>query len=431
MSFSILYKRLFQVQILHGFYLNRADRLVDFNPLNNPSFQLENLLEILPTASTRHWLRGHRARLLPEPYGFNVALRVAEKPNNGILEHYPQVPVEIGTELVFGLKPKQEDWLNFSNQRLQPNVPAIHFFSNLDVFGDLTAPFLARPLPVYNNKRAYEMGELAQTNQAVYMAKRRIDSKKNPTGVGGIHWERLFVFNQHLPHQFCSTEDQLLLPPEFSYRFTPLANESVKKGSIVLRALDNTEVKSIAFDEPHPIDRLLLDFKDIPTGFYTLEVSADSGYEHQLKVHLNDELYDPALFGVIQIGHQDGLGDFRLLENDQSLRRNEDDLSEAPIFKLLIKNRHTYWHYVLNQDDAPNPAGNADVEYLDPASKKVLITKKPVPLSRSLAQIYFQHDKPATEVDETLLLPNPDNLLVHRDELGRYYSEIYLSKIKT
>lgn len=432
MSFSIQYKRLFQVQLLHGFYLNRADRVVDFAPANNPAFAISQLLEILPTTATRQWISGHRARLLIDQYGCSVAIRVAETGAPPNVKHELQVPMDVGESLTFGLKPVSPDWKNYSNCRLRANLPAIHFFSNLNLSADLIAPFLARPLAAYNNKRAYEMGEPVRTNQAVYVAKRAITTKQNPSGVGGIHWQRLFVFNQNLPHQFCSSEDEVLLPHRFYYTFTPLAGENIKKGSVVLSTSGNNNVKTIAFDEANPIARIALDYSDVPSGWYTLKVSSDSGYEDTRKVLLNDELYDPALFAVLQIGHQANLGGLRLLEADGSLRRNGSSITEAPVFKILIKNRHTYWQYVLNQSNPPNPAGNADVEFLDPATKKRLVTKEPMPLSRSLAEIFFQHDKPATSnIDETVLLPNPDNLLIHEDELGRYYSEIYLSKIKT
>ncbi len=431
MGFSILYKRLFRLQLLHGYFLNHGNRLENFEPSNNERFKLSQVLEFMPLLKSDRILQGHRMRMIEESNGICCVIRVTEKSANGNTSFAPLVPLESPTLLSFGIKIKDPNWSNYTNLRLSPNLPSIFYFSNFAPGGMDQSPNLGLGILDYQTGRAYEMGELVQTDTSVFIATRTVNQDSPPGEESGPNWEKIQLLSDENRNKYASYKDRVLLPSKFRYSFSPLEGVLIKEGSFSLINSENTEVAKIDFNEEQPITSYSVDFSDVNTGWYTLKVTSTSGYKDQKLIYMNDELYDPSLFGVIEIAHQTGLGDLKILEDNGNLLSDESGNHSFPTFKILLKNRYTYWQYVLFKGQSITLPSVAEVKFYEPSNNRRLVTKKPQPMTFTFTEILLQSDDPQTgDINEKILLPNPSNLLVYRDENGQLYSEIFLPKIK-
>lgn len=419
MGFSIQYKRLFECQIRHGFYLNKGRILEDYDLENNRRYNIQTDLLVEPSADTARFLKRHRMRIRNQPSGWAVLLRVKEG-------YQPFIPLPSDFTMTFYLKPRNSHWSDITNARLRPNFPTIFYFTNDQPLATLTYPHLHMPLLYYYSGRAYEMGELARTGNAVYMAPRHIREDK-PPGTRGSRWQRIAYFQEGKYLQFASYRDRLLAPSRFHYFFDPIEGDQVRDGRCTVKRQDEV-VKEVDFSSDEDMDRLWLDLSDLAAGFYWLEIKSNQGYRDVKYLFISDRLYDRQAFGVVQIRHRAGLEEFRLLDEHGAVLGR--DGSEAPRFRITLKNRYTYWQYVLAEGQKPDPASTSEVQFYDPAETR-LITKTPMPLTRAPGQVLYRRDSSSTsEIDERIILPDPSDLLVRTDEAGRLFNEIYLSKHK-
>jgi hypothetical protein len=129
-------------------------------------------------------------------------------------------------------------------------------------------------------------------------------------------------------------------------------------------------------------------------------------------VYLTREVPAQNLLGMIEVVHKPGLQDFRLLEEDGSLRRQ--DASRHVVFELRFKTRKTYWQYLHP------PGGPGGLEPGGDITDR-LVTKKPMPLQRNFILV----------TNGVRNLPNPPNLAIRykadpADNELKMFSEIYL-----
>lgn len=445
MSFSITYKRLFELQLQHGYFLNRGNRTEDYALANNPEYDIRKEVDLVPTAKTEKFLRRHNMQFTNTPTGAYVALHVVEdgEDTDGVLfKSFQQIPAE--PTLTFQLKPKNPFWADYTNQRIFPNVPAIFYFSNFRHIADLNYPYLHLPASTYIGGRYYEMGELfiapilsAPNAMGTYYAWRPVVDTLTPTN-NGSSWERITVDVNDDDFQFATYRDRMLLPSKFTYSFTPVDGVEIRNGSFQLSDANGPVGSAIDFNNTDPILSYPLDFSTAGPGntplqgLYELEVTTDSGYQDRKEIFINDELYDPKVFGVIEVGQRTGLGDFALFDDNQHLIRDEDGKLDPPVFQLRLRNRRTYWQYVINEAQTLAPPVTSDVRFFD-ATETRLETKRPVPLTESMTEVFYIRDNTQSpQVDERVLLPNPAqlDLVVRLGENHRQFTEIYLPILK-
>jgi hypothetical protein len=201
-----------------------------------------------------------------------------------------------------------------------------------------------------------------------------------------------------------SEYDRILLPTAFTYTFD---QAGILKADFTLMQ-GATEIKKLSF-EGDELKTAALKFD--AEGFYTLNITG-TNYQRSYTVYLNNQLYQPDIWGILDLALNTSDPAFQLIDNTGILT--------SPVFELRFTSRSTYWKYYLQKADTPGPDANwEDVLPVPSGMKKVIISKQPFPLMQAFRKVTYA----------AVSLPNPDG-----DQLSRQgdviCSEILLPKLK-
>jgi hypothetical protein len=413
MSFTTTYKRLAAVNILHAWYLDTEEQAfyelsaedqdaVLTTQLQTGRYSLMQDLIVEPSPATAALLKGHKMLFRQTAQGLLLGVAVQAEQSNGQLRYRPMITPDNTLRLQFHLRIKDPLLLSRSNLRFNPVFPACYYFTNDDATTGKTFPSLSAPMQNFAAGRIYEMGETAIVNGIASQAQQRTDTATGWTALED--------------RQYISEYDRILLPFNFSYQFEAAGITDV---SFVLKQ-GNAVIKTIQQQRPEGLQDVLLDFylkqdnTPLENGFYTLTVAGNNGYERQYTVHLNNSLYRPGIWGVIDLVLQPADNAFRLIDDDGLL------VAPAhPVFELRFLNRSAYFKYYFQQKEPP--VADADWNELPaPAGmQKVIISKQPFPLMRAFRKISY----------DTVQLPNPDGKQISREN-GLLCADIMLTRIK-
>ncbi|MCY1718985.1 hypothetical protein OU798_01440 [Prolixibacteraceae bacterium Z1-6] len=129
MTFSIKYKPLFQVNILHKYYLNKGTQ--DYLTMSEAEqykqlicYNLSNLFTVLPSAKSRQKIDGHQLVFKTNTSGFIIWTKISESNEN-----FPFISLADDLEFTFLLKLKNHTFFNFSNLEFE-SADKLFFFSN-------------------------------------------------------------------------------------------------------------------------------------------------------------------------------------------------------------------------------------------------------------------------------------------------------------
>lgn len=427
---TILYKRLFEVRILHDYFLSKAD-VTSFYALNDnekteflnlsigrDEYDVRNYMEIIPSDSTRSAFDNFHLRTAMTPSGFIVGVKVKPQLNAaGEEEYLPATLTPADTlHLSFILRIKDPDFNTYTNLKIQRPAPSRYFFSNVNTDGLKVFPSFSMPVADFVAGTTYEPGEMAIVGGVLKEALLETTSDDPATWrvVGG--------------DAFSNEQDRILLPKLYLYRLSE-ASDTVE---FTLKKEDGTDVKKLTFNTAGDIQSLYLDFRqtslstgdvpeDVDDGRYLLEISTDSSTITE-PVYLSDELYRRADAGalVIETGVNDP--DFRVMNDDGTLitRKNADDtIVPHPVFEIKFKRRSTYWRY--RSDTGRNLKATADSQAFLNEQGNDLITKDLRPLTHYPT---FFVNPPQPEI----YLPNPTKKSIKK-ESNKYFSDTYVSPI--
>lgn len=129
MTFSIKYKPLFQVNILHQFFLNKGtEEYLAMSAAEKEkqliSYSISNFITVLPSAKSCQKLIGQNMVFKTSNSGFTVWIKVSESN-----ESIPFIPISDTLELTFLLKLKNHTFFNFSELKFE-SADKLFFFSN-------------------------------------------------------------------------------------------------------------------------------------------------------------------------------------------------------------------------------------------------------------------------------------------------------------
>lgn len=434
MAFLTKYARLFEVRILHGFYLDKGVEKnyfqLDDNDQEDLKFKtaaqkrydlLPSDLIIEPTPNCRKLLRQHRMVFRQLPYGFIVGIEVKEEElPSGDIVFRPVTQPAPPVRFQFNIKATNRNWANFSAFRLRPNVPAKFYFSNHEDIGNIVPPSLSLT-PGERFARFHEMGELVNDPAASQLYESIAGAPDSAPLAPNPPWRTVDDF------RLATYRDQQLLPSRFVYTFTPGSGQSISSAEFVLSTPSEPNVATISTSGTGPFLEYPLNFSalGVAPGRYTLTVNGTPAYQEVKNILIDDELYATDVMAVVSIGQEEGLpDDLKLFEDDGTLRR-VGGVTQYPVFELRFKARITYWRYFQhpNQPVAlPAPPLGSDVS--SPASPSgPLVTILPLPITKAGSKVKFSND---------MMLPNPSNLMVMPDPADperRHFSDIYLDKI--
>ena len=468
MSFSIDYSKLFHVDILHEYFLNRGKTLFEFMPVEEQnrilsSYNLHDHFEIFPLPETERIMKGMGLIFRQSKKGFFLGVRL----DSNELQSGNQIPYysfENYVSFVFGLRLKDPNLLNYTNLRLKGNGEEIYYFSNLvnnplTVAGGAHQSFLSLPVQEFETSEAYQAGDLYLDGPQLFEANQHSEPASLPDPAiwhpvipnfdpiatyesgdtvffSGTHyvlrnataqppgsttdWEEVLPANQYVTYL-----DRLLMRAEvFSIDFSPLNEEEVAVQ--LLRPGDNEIVYNQLVVNPfggnleqHPVRF------HVPSGKYILQLATAGGANLSHPMNgpfiLGNSISKGGLFALIEIVHHKGnsSADAQLL-NGNLLK------TPVPTFQIRFHNRSTYWRYIFNKDQADANLGEfePDVEAPPIGPPPVELRKFRTILPKPLTKTYLTIKK----FEQEVFLPNPSvGLIKPKKEDNKIYSEIYIN----
>ncbi len=380
------YKRLFEVRLLHEFYLlSTSDPtffdLPDLNRfeilrrrISSNQYRLNKDLVVAPEPKTSALFEALNWHFLPTSTGFSIAIRTKTITINGNQVEVPfsSLPITM-PPLYFHLRVQKGSFNNYTAIPLSRNsLPLTYYFTNHpDAVHDSDFSTLSLPVSTFIAGENYDMGEIAEIGGQIQEAPNNTNTDVNWLPVQGKGW--------------VNRNDRICLAKRFRYRF-PDSNSEIS-AVFTLKSPDNTVLKTVSISSTKPLSIVSLDFSfrkdtnnnniDILDGLYQLEIQAGSGVQTQ-NLFLSDA-YVMQSFGLIHINMNETDPNYRILNADTSIRNiNTDPLGARmhPVFELRLRSRKTYWRYI--------PTFNGNTFQIIPALANYLqqdgagvITKRP------------------------------------------------------
>ncbi len=129
MSFTIKYRPLFEVKILHKYFLNKGgEEFLNMSEADKEKqligYHFSKFFHVSVSAESRRKLDGHRMVFKSTNAGFTVWTKVSE-----VNEHVPFVPVNDSLEFTFLLKLNNHTFYNYTDLSFE-STGKLFFFSN-------------------------------------------------------------------------------------------------------------------------------------------------------------------------------------------------------------------------------------------------------------------------------------------------------------
>lgn len=418
-----LFTRLFEVQILHEYYLTHADST---SVLDNPAanigallpielekfeYNLTNDIIIEPTGSCKQLLKNYHLKFAQNHAGFIVGAEVTESLNSaGDTLYQPIIALGADVSFQFTVRIKQASFDSFTNQKLK-GERKIYYFNNIQEGGNI-APQLSKKVGDFVAGESYEMGELARHGSVLKMA------NKNTSTAIIADWD-IIKENPYV------NEKDRYTPKTKKYVYKP-TNNNVNQITATLKNTDGTLVKSIIYGQTEPIRGISLDFsltddkKEILDSCYNLEITGNNGYHEITQVYLTNHPTIINAFAVIEI-KTSPTDDFKIIEGNLLSTKKSVGESKAknPIFRLLFKSRQTYWKYISSKrEPLIRPALYVFLDIETPCLK----TSKPRKFSKS--NTYFENG------GAKFFLANPSNISFKKEpNTNIFVSEIIVPQV--
>lgn len=425
---KIVFKRLFEVQVFHEYYLQDKDgnSIFDLNA-NDRATLLENKIlhkqyaakrefAVKPTEATKTILRNHRLRFANTELGFVIGTETdVEVTDVDNIKYKPCIDIDPNVKLEFILEDHNAYLRSITNMRMSSAYPSAYFFSNKNTQEiDGRLPLSTNVLP-FNASKTYEMGELAAFGGSIKEALENTNSS-DPS-----------LWMDITDHQYVNEADRTLLPCQFMYHF-PLSN--VQNATFVLKTMNNAVVKTVNVNKTSPFQRVPLNLSvvdeaaynspAIETGYYKLQVSNDVGLNIEHIVYIDRSLHETGNLGKIEIQLGDLSPTAGVLDADGYLKTrivNGDKILHT-IYELRFQARKVYWRYIAKEPFSASDVGST-APFLAPVSNTTLVSQVPKRLSNTLIPI---------EDGGSVFMPMPkiDSIRFSSDKI---YGNIYISNV--
>jgi hypothetical protein len=401
MSFRIIYKTLFEIRILHHFFLNKGEALWDSMSPDERDKMLEltdlrDFFEIQPTSECSQILSSHSCIFKQTSSGVIVGIK-AEPDEDDPDNFLPFIPLGNDVILRFIIRLKSAGFLNYTALPLTGNDSAIYIFKNYTFSSALKFPALSAIPPVFEPGTEYMPGDMLsddpdnQTKLFIALVK---TTNNTATATDWLTEE-----GEGIPLNYANLNDrfqvangffQYTMPEEDAFPVATFRNSS---GELIK---PKTEIL------PGSFRTIQADMHDFPQGFYQVHIeSTVPVFEKDITFYLIPQGEVP--FGLIEIKARSDQEDYNL---------TDEGILMSPIYDLRFRNRSTHWRYLGKLFEIP------------------FETDDPLPLTR-FGQIEITKP-PDPEDDKTIMLPNPTADMIRAEALSeaeenKFYSEIHIN----
>ncbi len=425
-----LYKPLFEVKLLHEFYLTdrtgnnvfdlsaQADRL-DFLFQKYESFaeEINNDLSYEVSESYQDMLKNYGLKLLPSYSGLKVLIEVKlKKLASGVSTFEPIHKLGDDLHIPVLIKRRTSRFDSISNQKVERNINSTYLFCNdSSLSGSRNFPYLHTEVANHDAALEYEQGELAKFGpndiRAFY-----VDTANNKQWLSKAG------------KSFANENDRLLCGANFSYSFVNANN--ISKADFILKDHLGNIIQELHFKASNPFAKVSLAFdpkllKMLPEEkisnelVYSLEVSGTGSFAKSHKVvFYSDKQELSSSIGVILIKVKGNISGYKLFDASGKLitRKNQFNVTDpaAPVFEINISSKASFWRYINNRNRALQNGLYSDLLQTIDA---VLIAKEPRPLTANTTLFRLP--------DSSLFyLPNPTGTQEIHIENKKIYSDI-------
>ena len=438
---EILYKKLFEVNLLHDYFLVSGDGGSFFekskvakealikSKLNHSMYNVSDFIEIEPTETTQKSLSEYKLIYKKTSLGFVIGVQVREELKLGATLYKPRFTLPETLSLTFSINTVASHFLSMTNIGMRPTLPTIYYFTNKgkQEFTETGPGPNYKSLPIaevaekHQDGMNHEMGTLLKFGTNLREALEFTNTNSNDLNFWGKLKDKRYVTNA----------DRTLLPPIFNYSLKKAQN--ITQLQVVLEDLDANVIKTITKNSAEPIEntRLNFEFVDetielkvaIPTGFYKLKIQENGGPEIVYSVYLNENLYNKNHLGIIDIRLDELASPFSLLDAEGYIKTRIDNTGKKIphlVYEIRFKNRRTYWRYNNEANfEATDVTAELSLHVAFDTTTKKIISKKPKGLTRTLV--------PFINGANEKILPHP-KIPSLKVEGKRMFSEIYINK---
>lgn len=407
MSFSIIYKKLFEVKLLHAYHLNKPGTFFEDLPpeerqkqLN--SYNINNELTITPTPETYKTMQGYNMLFRSSNEGFYAGIKAREINS----KFQPFTRLNENTKFTYYIEAKSSQIFNYTNIPFDNFSGYTFYFTNRIGKSGGNFPHLPKLPPSHKTSHSYYAGDIVRKSKKNYEALEATSS--NPSS--SKKWMEI----PDVP--FVTANDKVRLQPGlFGYQFK---QDNVTQATFkLIDPFISNPAQQVKYQDTlnattGPFDTINLDLRHIPKGRYQLQITGDNSYQDEEAVYIDTDLYSKKPFAIIDIFHESGSGNYALTGS-----QSDDFAIKSPAYKILLKNRSTIWRYIFSTSQSVN---NTDLRDLvkEGGSDERFVTQSPTPLLKSFVEVKFLKD------DESFL-PNPGVRNI-KPENSKIYSEIYL-----
>lgn len=337
MSVSISYSILFEVKIIHHYFLNRGEKV--FDAMNDSEktkmmlrYDARDVFEIVPTEECNKLLRAYNCIFKVTSSGIIVGLRAE---SDGLIppKFKPFMTLEDDLKFTFLIKLRDRNFMNYSALPFIGNSGQLFTFQNTLAGSPKKFPSLSTIPPIYKATTEYLPGDMLSNsvnNQTKLFTALRKTTKVTSTA-GDWLTEKS---TDNLPMQYVNVNDRhQLVRGMFSYQVKvaevePLANIKTATGITVIPKIAML---------PGTFRMLQVDMREFPEGFYSMHVeSTTPAYTDDVAFYLLQQRESP--FGIIQLNVKSDDVAYNMLDPQGFMR--------SPIYELRFRNRFTNWRYI-------------------------------------------------------------------------------------
>ena len=403
MSISITYDILFEVRIMHHFFLNKGDDAFDaMSDIEKANMMLKydarEIFEIVPTEECSKILSAHKCIFKFTSTGIIVGLR-AESDGLEPPKFKPFIPMADDLMFTFLVKLRDMDFMNYTALPFTGNSGQIFTFQNTIAGGSKKFPALCSVPPLYEAAKEYLPGDMLSDNvnnqTKLFTALRKTDQVTSTAS----DWMTESSAD-NLPLQYVNVNDRHpLVRGIFSYH---VKSADVEPVATVKTATGITVTPKVTI-LPGEFRTLQIDMREFPEGFYTMHVeSAAPVYVDDVAFYLLQQRESP--FGIIQLNLKSDDATYNMLDPQGFMR--------SPAYELRFRNRSTRWRYVGKKFNGAS------------------FTDNPLPLTRfGFIENVQVIGKDGDPIDD---LPNPATTIIKTEALVKtteknFYSEIHIN----
>ncbi len=462
MGFTLQYKRLFSVDILHSYYLNQPKGKFFEAHLEKKQadllsrFDIRKDLTIVPTPETKKLLTNRKWIFRSANTGFFIGAEV-DSTTASVGLFRPAIPLEEEIKLTFTIQVVNPFFFNYTNLRLSENRHQPYYFSNKVENKKGSALYLSRPVEAYDPAKSYEPGDIYVDDPLVPTQLFEALRKTAPGALNVSDWQEVVPAGSPVPvtpfnegdalilnnvlyvakgdtaglppdpanweetllsHQYVTAEDRIrMLPTVFSIDIT---SSVTPKAVLKLFAPDSTELIFSQTVEGDPfLSAFPVDLRNVSSGRYRFQLENHAGTPiptaYDGLIYLDQETYNKQVFGIIELTYNP-----LAPASEYDWVAGPDQEIQAPIYTIRFKNRSTYWRFIFNRDQVVADADLGELERDGSTGEtRKFRTAQPKPLIRDFEDV--------RKFDTTELLPNPEINLVKPDPIDtQIYSEIFV-----